>query len=380
MRLAVYTDYTYRRVAGQIYAERAFALFLARLGDELERVVILGKVDDSPGPARYPLPPGTGFVALPYYATLTRPRAALVAMARSLAAFWRVLGDVDGVWLLGPHPLALAFAVLAFARRKSVALGVRQDFPRYVRARNPDRRWTHGVADLLEAAWRALARFVPVVVVGPALAAGYRPEETLEIAVSLVHEHDLAPAELAAERSYEDGELRVLSVGRLEEEKNPLLLADILAGLRERSPDWRLVVCGEGPLAAALSERLQLLGLSEHADLLGYVPHDGLRDIYRASHALLHVSWTEGLPQVLFEAFAARVPVVATAVGGVRAAAGGCAILIEPGDARQAVDALERIRRDPALRLQLTDAGAQKVSGQTLEAESRRVAQFLARG
>jgi hypothetical protein len=33
MRLAAYTDYTYRRVAGQIYAERAFALFLARLGE-----------------------------------------------------------------------------------------------------------------------------------------------------------------------------------------------------------------------------------------------------------------------------------------------------------------------------------------------------------
>jgi glycosyltransferase involved in cell wall biosynthesis len=381
MRLAVYTDYTYRRVAGQIYAERAFALFLARLGDELERVVILGKVDPSPGPIRYPLPGGAGFVPLPYYASLTRPREAIVAMARSLAAFWRVLDDVDGVWLLGPHPLALAFAALTFVRRKSIALGVRQDFPRYVRARNPERRWTHRLADLLEAAWRAIARFVPVVVVGPALAAGYRPEKTLEIAVSLVREGDIVPREQAAARSYDDGELRVLSVGRLEEEKNPLLLAEIIAGLLERSPRWRLVVCGEGPLAGALQQRLRELGASEHADLLGYVPHDGgLQDVYRSSHALLHVSWTEGLPQVLFEAFAARLPVVATAVGGVPAAAGDAAILVRPGDATAPVQALERIRHDPGLRLELTDAAARKVRDQTLDAEARRVAAFLARG
>jgi glycosyltransferase involved in cell wall biosynthesis len=380
MRLAVYTDYTYRRVGDRIYAERAFALFLAKLGDELERVVILGKVDANPGPARYALPRTTGFVALPYYRSLIRPGEAILGMARSLAAFWRVLGEVDGVWLMGPHPLAVGFALLAFARRRTVALGVRQDFPRYVRARNPDRRWTHVIADLLEGVWRLIGRFVPVIVVGPALAEGYRPQRTLVLAVSLVRAQDIAPATLAADRSYEDDVLRVLSVGRLEEEKNPLLLADILAGLQQRSPQWRLFICGEGPLEDALRERLAELGVEAHAELLGYVPHDqGLQEIYRSSHALLHVSWTEGLPQVLFEAFAARLPIVATDVGGVRAAAGECALMIEPGDAGAAVEALERIRLEPEFRAALTEAGAQNVGERTLEAEARRAARFLAR-
>jgi len=380
MRLAVYTDYTYRRVSGRIYAERAFALFVARLGEELDQLVIVGKLDAEPGPTRYALPPESGFVALPYYSSLARPLEALVAMARSLAAFWRVLDDVDGAWLLGPHPLALAFALLALVRRKAVVLGVRQDFPRYVRARHPDRRWMHLTADLLDGAWRALARFVPVVVVGPALAAGYRPERTLEIAVSLVREQDIAPADADAERSYLAGELRALSVGRLEEEKNPLLLADALAILGELDPRWKLVVCGEGPLEDALRRRLEELGVADRAELLGYVAHDdGLRDVYRASHALLHVSWTEGVPQVLFEAFAARLPVVATAVGGVRAAAEGCALLIDPGNPEAAADALERLRSDPVLRSELIEAGAVNVSTRTLDAEARRVAEFLAR-
>ena len=186
MRIGVYTDYTYRRAGGRVYAERAFALFLARLADELDRVVVVGKVSREPGATRYALPESTAFVELPYYGRLGLSVEALVAMARSLSVFWRLLGDVDGVWLLGPHPLALAFAGLAAVRRKKIALGVRQDFPAYVRARHPSRRWMHAVGDLLEAIWRVLARFVPMIAVGPALAAEYRPDSTLEIAVSLV--------------------------------------------------------------------------------------------------------------------------------------------------------------------------------------------------
>jgi glycosyltransferase involved in cell wall biosynthesis len=171
----------------------------------------------------------------------------------------------------------------------------------------------------------------------------------------------------------------VLSVGRLEQEKNPLLLAEIIALLCAADPRWRLLVCGEGPLEDDLRRRLSELGVADRVDLLGYVPHDqGLREIYRSSHALLHVSWTEGLPQVLFEAFAARLPVVATAVGGVPAAAGDAALLVEPGDAHQPVAALTRVAGEPELRRRLTEAGAQRVASHTLEAEAGRVARFLA--
>jgi glycosyltransferase involved in cell wall biosynthesis len=379
-RVAVYTDYTYRRVDGNIYAERAFALFLVALAEYLDRLVIVGKVDPGHGRFHYQLPSHTGFVELPFYAALTRPYQASMAMARSLLTFWYLLGDVDGVWLLGPHPLALAFAGLAKLRRKSVVLGVRQDFRRYVRARHPDRGWIHRAGDLLDLSWRALAKMVPIVAVGPALAAAYPGRRTLEITVSLVREQDIVPA-AGVLRSYEEGDLRVLSVGRLEQEKNPLLLAEIIALLRKRSSRWRLVVCGEGPLEAALAERLEQLGVAEHAELRGYVPLDrGLLDEYRRSHALLHVSWTEGLPQVLFEAFAARLPVVATAVGGVRAAAGDAALLIEPGDPVAAVDALARVVEDASLRAQLTDNGALRVLTRTIDAEARRVAAFLSSG
>lgn len=377
MRLAVYTDYRYHRRDGALYAERAFALFLFALAEQMQHLVIVGKVSPEPELTHYRIPNSIGFCEIPYFESVNRPAASLLAILRSIRGLWRSLDEVDGVWLLGPHLLGVIFAGLAVLRRRSVTLGVRQDFPRYVRTRHPGRRWIHVAGDLLEWSWRRLGARFGVVVVGSALAQNYRGGRCLEIVVSLVADEDILGTD-APRPSYSEPELRVLSVGRLETEKNPLLLADILAELKRSSPRWRLEVCGEGPLEEALRERLLALGVAADARLLGYVSQaDGLRDIYRRAHVLLHVSWTEGVPQVLFEAFAAGLPVVATAVGGVAAAAGDAALLIEPGRADAAAAATVRIVESPEVRSALVQAGAKIIAAHTVEAEARRVASFL---
>ncbi len=379
MRLAIYTDYSYRQDAGNAtYGERAFVLFLAQLAPSLDEMVVLGRLDPRPGPGHYRLPDEVRYVPLPHYESQLQPLRLATSLARSLARFWRALDDVDAVWLLGPHPVAIGFALLARLRGRQVVLGVRQDLPAYTRSRHPRRRWAHLAADLLDAAWRLLARRLAVVVVGPGLARRYRrARRLLELSVSLVREREIVAVEDALARSY-DGELVALSVGRLETEKNPMLLADILQRLDQGSPDWRLVVCGEGPLAGELGRRLEQLGLADRVDLRGYVPHDhGLRDLYRGSHAFLHVSWTEGLPQVLFEAFAAGCPVVATDVGGVAEAVGDAALLVPAGDARAAADALRRVAEDSDLRQRLLRGGLEIAAARTIESESGRLLEFL---
>ena len=381
MRLAVYTDYTYARDGGGIYAERAFALFLSALSERIDRLVVVGRMRPAGGSSRYRLPDEVDFVGLPYYESLARPVSASVAMARSVRAFWRGLDDVDVCWLLGPHPLALVFAALAGLRRRRLVLGVRQDLVAYTRSRYPGRRLPVAAAAILDAAYRAIGTVSPVIVVGPALAHRYRRSKSvLEIAVSLVSEADVAAA--ADQRRGYQGELRILSVGRLDAEKNPTMLADVLAGL-QRADDraWRLVVCGEGPLEEALRQRLEDLGVGDRAELLGYVQHgDAMRRAYADAHMFLHVSWTEGLPQVIIEALAARLPVVATDVGGIRDAVGPAAILIAPGDVGAAISALQDLRQDPGLRASLSDAGGEYARQHTLEREVERVAEFIQRG
>lgn len=382
MRLAVYTDYEYCSDGVRRYGQRAFVVFLEALREHVDRLVLVGRFDPTPGTSHYPLHEETELVGLPHYESLGHPWSVARSLVVSVGRFWRLLDEVDTVWVLGPYPHSVLLALLTALRRRRLVLGVRQDMPLYVRSRRPGRRWMHWAADVLEGIWRLLARRYAVVVVGPELERKYRDGHARSVfatTVSLVSERDLADAAEAKARRDYGGELTLLTVGRLDVEKNPLLLADVAARLAEGERSWRLLVCGDGPLREELRERVELLGLAGRVELLGYVPIDGgLLDLYRSSHAFLHVSWTEGFPQVLVEAFASGLPAVATAVGGVPAAAAGAALLVEPGDAGAAARELERIAADATLRDELIEAGIERARGGTLEAATAKLAEFLA--
>ncbi|MGH2743961.1 MAG: glycosyltransferase [Thermoleophilaceae bacterium] len=376
MRLAVYNDDVCRRADGALWTDRTFPTFVGRLCPEADRVVFVARLDPAAERWHFRLPDELELAPLPYYRSLAGFTGVLRSAAGSARVFWRVLDDVDVVWLLGPHPLALLFALLARVRRREVVLGVRQELREYARRRHPGRPVVRIAAGVLERAWQRLARRTAVVVVGPELARRYASaRRLLELQLSVVSERALEGPGVVDRRTY-DGELQILSVGRIEAEKNPLLLAEVLALLRAEERRWKLVVCGTGPMAPDLELRLRELGVDGAAELKGYVPVDGgLLDLYRESHVFLHVSWTEGIPQVLFECFATRVPLVATAVGGVAAAAGDAALLVPPGDAAAAARAVARVANEHELRTRLTEAGARRV--RTVEQEARRTARFL---
>jgi glycosyltransferase involved in cell wall biosynthesis len=380
VRLAVYTDDTYREDADGVSGEQSFVRFITSLGPLVERLVVLGRLDPDPGRSYYPLGADVEFGALPYYPSLTHPLKVLRSLAGSARSFWRTLDRVDTVWLLGPYIHAIGFTLLALIRRRRVVLGVRQDLPRYVRSRHPTLRWVHLAADGLEMTFRVLARRLPIVVVGPDLAARYgRAPQLLELMVSLVSAADL-PTESEALARAERPVRRVLSVGRLDREKNPLLLVDAMAALHSTHPGIRLVLVGEGPMREEVQERVDKLGLGAVVEVRGYVPIDGeLPSLYRSCDAFLHVSWTEGVPQVLFEAFAAALPVVATDVGGVARAVDDAALLIPPGDAAAAAEALRRLADERQLRERLIREGLRQVGERTLEATTNRLVTFLER-
>lgn len=375
LRLGVYTEYSYSLKEGRPYAERAFAIFIAELTRRLDRVAVIGKLNPD-GVSRYPLG-DVDFVPLPHYPSLTHTRLAIRGMLGSLRPFWRTLDELDCVWILGPHPLAFPFALMARLRRRRVILGVRQDSVAYMRSRHPGNRLRIALARAMDLGFRALARRWPTIVVGPALARQYaHGGSVLDLSISLIRESEIAPAE-SVTRDY-SGELVALSVGRLETEKNPLALADVIAALRRLDPSWRLVICGEGDLRPALEQRVRELGVSDAVDFRGYVPHDtGLAEAYRDAHALAHVTWTEGLPQILYEAFAARLPVVATDVGGIREAVGEAALLAPPGDPEGIAERLARVGREAEIRDELVERGLDVVRAHTLESESARAAEFI---
>ncbi len=380
VRVLAYTDQRYWRRGEDVYAQRSFVTFMGAVGERVAALTVLGRASDGPGEAHYLLPRAAAFRALPWYDSAADPLALARAATGTLRTFWRALDEADVCWLLGPSPFAIAFAALAALRRRRVVLGVRQDLRAYARSRHPGRRPHRWAADVQELAFRGLARRMAVVTVGEELAEGYRRSPALlALPVSLVRASSVVERSAALARDFDGDELRLLTVSRLDEEKNPLLLADVLAELLRADGRWRLLIAGEGPCEGDLRARLAELGVSDRAVLLGHVDLEpGLLELYRSSHAFLHVSWTEGLPQVLFEAFAAGLPVVATAVGGVAAAARDAALLVRPGDAAAAARELERIAGDRRLRERLAERALARASETTLEATSERLAAFLA--
>jgi len=381
LRLGVYADLVFRRDGDGLSADRAFIDFVAGLAPSLEELVLFGRLQPGPGRAAHPVSGGNvRFVALPYYRSTASARAVVPAFRASLGALEAELDRLDALWLFGPHPLALAFARAARAHGTPVFLGVRQDLLRYAAARSSGMRrvWSLPVALALERAFRRLSRRTPTIVVGAELARQYAGgAATLATGFSLVGDADLVPLDVALARSWE-GELRLLTVGRLSPEKNPMLLLDILVRLRSLEPRWRLSAIGEGPLAPALSRRAAELGLGDALALPGYIPiGPALWERYRASHAFLHVSRTEGLPQVLFEAQAAGLPIIATDVGGVRAAVGTSGLLVPPADAAAAAAAVDRLRTEPELRQRLVEAGARNAAQETRERQLANILEFF---
>ena len=384
MRLGVYADLAYRRVDGHLSADLPFIRFVTAMAPRVAELVVFGRLDPTPEPHPYDLPPdGVRFVALPHYPRVTNVSGVVRSLRRAMSIFAAELERLDAVWVFGPHPVALAFAGVAIRRRTPLALGIRQDYPSYISRRLPSLVWAWAVpvAHGLEQAFRLLARRFPTVVVGEELARKYGAGRAplLMTGFSLIRASDIVRFETALARSW-DGPLRILSVGRVDPEKNPLLLPVVLAELQRREPRWRMTVAGEGQLLEAVKGRAAELGVADSIELLGNVPNAAdLMALYRASQVFLHLSFTEGVPQVLFEAQAAGLPIVATDVGGVRGALayGVGGLLIPPGDAPSAVAALERLRLDEGLRRSLIERGLDGVSQETIDVQLDRVADFL---
>jgi glycosyltransferase involved in cell wall biosynthesis/predicted metal-dependent phosphoesterase TrpH len=109
----------------------------------------------------------------------------------------------------------------------------------------------------------------------------------------------------------DEGRINVLYSGRITREKGVELLADAFLLARERNPLLRLVLAGGGPEQERLGERL-----GEHATFLGWLSGPELARAYASADIFLFPSATDTFGQVILEAQASGLPVIALAEGG----------------------------------------------------------------
>ena len=151
--------------------------------------------------------------------------------------------------------------------------------------------------------------------------------------------HPGAPSEARTHLGLGSEEHIVLFVGNLLPVKNPHLL---LRAFAELPADSRLVLAGKGPLRAELEALATELGIASRTRFLGPQTATQIATWMRAADVLCMTSHNEGLPNVVLEARACGLPVVATNVGGIHevidAAAKG--LLTPPGELAPMVKAL----------------------------------------
>jgi glycosyltransferase involved in cell wall biosynthesis len=147
----------------------------------------------------------------------------------------------------------------------------------------------------------------------------------------------------------------LVAVGRLKAPKDFVTLVRALGLLRPGSFDALIV--GEGPDRPMLEDEVRRLGLEDRVRFAGE-RHD-VPDLLAAADAFVLSSFSEGLPVSVLEAMAAKLPVVASRVGGMPEVVldGVTGLLVEPGDPEKLAAALDRIVADRDLRRSLGIAG-----------------------
>ena len=167
---------------------------------------------------------------------------------------------------------------------------------------------------------------------------------------------------LRRELGVDDKNFLWMYAGRLAPVKDlPTLLRAFAATRTKTNDKFRLALAGDGDERTSLEQLCGSLGLSTVVSFLG--PRTDVPRLMSAADGFVMSSLSEGLPMVLLEAMAARVPCVATAVGGIpELFSGGAGLVVPPGDPLRFADSLLELAADPARRRRMSEIGFAKVA------------------
>ena len=150
---------------------------------------------------------------------------------------------------------------------------------------------------------------------------------------------------------------RILFLGWIIREKGVYDLADAIPNILSKFPDALFTFAGNKEVVE-LQELLMRRGLENSTEVLGWVDGQNKIDLLRTSWILALPSYAEGVPNVVLEAMASRLPIVTTPVGGLPDILKNeqTALFVEPGDVGAISDALLKLLTASELRESLASA------------------------
>jgi colanic acid/amylovoran biosynthesis glycosyltransferase len=176
---------------------------------------------------------------------------------------------------------------------------------------------------------------------------------------------------------------RLVSIGRIVEQKGQAILVEAIARLIERGFDVKLVIVGDGPMRSEIELLVEQLGLRDHVRITGYLSNQEVCEELLKSRALVLPSFAEGLPGVFFEALALGRPVISTYIAAhpELIGPGVNGWLVPAGAIEPLVDAMaEALTADPVDLERMGRAGAVMVAEQhDVSVQAKKLAALFAR-
>jgi glycosyltransferase involved in cell wall biosynthesis/predicted metal-dependent phosphoesterase TrpH len=249
--------------------------------------------------------PAAADLEVPFYAGMSLGVPGLPGLAETLAE-----GRYDAVHVTAPGPAGVAAMLLNRIAGTPLIASYHTELASYAGLRSGD----GGVEALAKGALGAFYG-APSLVLSPSPAAD---RSLLALGVESAHlgrwergvdVERFDPGKAAREDF--PGEVKVLYAGRLTREKGVDLLAESFLRARRAYPRLPLLLAGGGPEEAEMRARL-----GEHATFLGWLEGEALARAYASADVFLFCSTTDTYGQVVLEAGASGVPVVAVAEGG----------------------------------------------------------------
>lgn len=210
--------------------------------------------------------------------------------------------------------------------------------------------------------------FRKVIAISKAIAAALRDngveDERVVVIRSAVDVGAFGEADCAAFRSefgLGAGDFVVAAAGQLIPRKGHQYLLQAVASLRQRYPQLRLIIFGEGYLNNQLRAQATSLGLTDAAQFAGF--RDDIDSFAGCFDLFAHPALAEGLGVAALKAAAAGVPVVGFNAGGMAetVADGKTGLLVAPEDTDALAAAIAQLIDDPELRAQFGAAGRERM-------------------
>jgi glycosyltransferase involved in cell wall biosynthesis len=309
--------------------------------------------------------PAVAEVEVPFYPGLEIGVPSLPALVEALAE-----GRYDLVHLVSPGPAGIGAALVARMMGVATVGSYHTELAAYAGMRSGDARVEAGMALALRLFYGACERVLSPSAQADAslLALGIEDDAIGRwdrgVDLSRFGPERRDPGLLP-------GAVNVLYAGRLTREKGADLLADAFLAARVLDPRLHLVLAGGGPEEERVRARL-----GAHATFLGWLEGDALARAYASADVFLFASRTDTFGQVILEAQASGLPVVAVGEGGPAGLVedGVSGRLCEPSAAALA-SAVSDLAGRPELARRMADVALARVRGRTWERSMRQLGQ-----